>query len=101
MFSGPYHRVNILRQQIAPQRVSAQERPKVCIVIGAGAGIGVNVAKRFAKGGFTAVLCRRSDGDGLQRAVKAIQEAGGSAHGFLMDMVKPGAIEDLIAKVEA
>ena len=35
--------------------------PKVCLVIGAGAGIGGNVARRFAREGYHAVLCRRSD----------------------------------------
>jgi NAD(P)-dependent dehydrogenase (short-subunit alcohol dehydrogenase family) len=37
----------------------------VCLVIGAGAGIGGNVAKRFAQEGMHACLCRRSDEEGL------------------------------------
>ena len=36
----------------------------VCLVIGAGAGIGGNVAKRFARDGYHACLCRRSDEEG-------------------------------------
>ena len=36
----------------------------VCLVIGAGAGIGGNVGKRFAMDGYHAVLCRRTDQDG-------------------------------------
>ena len=39
----------------------------VCLVIGAGAGIGGNVGKRFAQAGYHAVLCRRSDQDGLNK----------------------------------
>ncbi len=31
----------------------------VCLVIGAGAGIGGNVARRFAQEGYHACLCRR------------------------------------------
>ena len=42
----------------------------VCLVIGAGAGIGGNVGKRFAREGFHVCLCRRSDEDGLQRLVE-------------------------------
>ena len=38
---------------------------RVCLVIGAGAGIGGNVARRFAQEGYHACLCRRSDEDGL------------------------------------
>ena len=36
----------------------------VCLVLGAGAGIGGTVGKRFAREGYHAVLCRRSDEDG-------------------------------------
>jgi NAD(P)-dependent dehydrogenase (short-subunit alcohol dehydrogenase family) len=73
----------------------------VCLVIGAGAGIGGNVAKRFALGGYHAVLCRRSDMDGLDRMVGDIQRDGGAASGFLLNAVADNAIEERIAAVEA
>ena len=38
----------------------------VCLVIGAGAGIGGTVGRRFAKEGYHSVLCRRSDEEGLK-----------------------------------
>jgi NAD(P)-dependent dehydrogenase (short-subunit alcohol dehydrogenase family) len=41
----------------------------VCLVIGAGAGIGGNVGKRFAQEGYHAVLCRRTDEEGLRKLV--------------------------------
>ena len=41
----------------------------VCLVIGAGAGIGGNVGKLFAANGYHAVLCRRSDEAGLSKLV--------------------------------
>ncbi len=72
----------------------------VCLVIGAGAGIGGNVGRRFAKEGFHAVLCRRSDEEGLQRLVAAIEDDGGTASGFLMNAIKPDAIEERVAQVE-
>jgi len=37
----------------------------VCLILGAGAGIGGNVAKRFAREGYHACLARRSDKPGL------------------------------------
>jgi NAD(P)-dependent dehydrogenase (short-subunit alcohol dehydrogenase family) len=73
----------------------------VCLVIGAGAGIGGNVAKRFALGGYHAVLCRRSDMDGLERMVGEIRQSGGTASGFLLNAVADGAIEERVAAVEA
>lgn len=73
----------------------------VCLVIGAGAGIGGNVAKKFASEGYHAVLCRRSDEEGLNQMVSDIRAAGGSATGFLLDASKPEGIEDRVAAVEA
>ncbi len=73
----------------------------VCLVIGAGAGIGGNVGKRFAREGYHAVLCRRSDEQGLQHLVKSIEAEGGSASGFLLDAAQPDSIEDRVAAVEA
>lgn len=73
----------------------------VCLVIGAGAGIGGNVGKRFARDGYHAVLCRRSDEDGLRKLVASIEAEGGSASGFLLDASAPDSIEERVAAVEA
>ena len=73
----------------------------VCLVLGAGAGIGGNVARRFAREGYHAVLCRRSDGDGLNALVDAIQGDGGSATGHLLNAVEPNSIEERVAAIEA
>jgi NAD(P)-dependent dehydrogenase (short-subunit alcohol dehydrogenase family) len=73
----------------------------VCLVIGAGAGIGGNVAKRFAREGYHAVLCRRTDQDGLNRLVESIESDGGSASGFLLNAVVANSIEDRVAAIEA
>ena len=73
----------------------------VCLVIGAGAGIGGTVGKRFAREGYHAVLCRRTDEAGLATLVDEIESAGGSASGFLMNAVAEDAIEERVAQVEA
>ena len=73
----------------------------VCLVIGAGAGIGGTTGKRFAKEGYHAVLCRRSDEDGLTKMVADIEADGGSASGFLMNATEPDSIEKRVADVEA
>ena len=68
--------------------------------MGAGAGIGGTTGKRFAREGYHAVLCRRSDEDGLKAMVTAIREEGGDASGFLLNAVEENAIEDQIVHVE-
>jgi len=73
---------------------------KVCLVIGAGAGIGGTVGAKFAANGYHAALCRRSDADGLEKLVSGIHEAGGSASGHMLNAVEDGAIDTLVEEVE-
>lgn len=73
---------------------------KVCLVLGAGAGIGGCVGKRFAREGFHAVLARRSDQEGLDRLVREIEAEGGVATGRLIDATREGAIEQLVEETE-
>lgn len=72
----------------------------VCLVLGAGAGIGGTVGAKFAKEGYHAVLCRRSDKDGLDRLVDAIKSDGDQASGFLLNAIEDDSIESLVTNVE-
>lgn len=73
---------------------------RVCLVIGAGAGIGGTVGKRFAREGYHSVLSRRSDQEGLDRLVADIEAEGCAATGCLLDATQDGAIETLVEDVE-
>ncbi|MEM6710232.1 MAG: SDR family NAD(P)-dependent oxidoreductase [Pseudomonadota bacterium] len=73
----------------------------VCLVMGAGAGIGGHVGMKFAREGYHAVLCRRSDAEGLDRLVQAIRAEGGDATGYLLNAVEDGALETRLEAVEA
>ena len=72
----------------------------VCLILGAGAGIGGNVGKKFAKEGYHTVLARRSDEEGLNKLVADINQAGDSAVGRLLNAVDEDAIENLIVDIE-
>lgn len=72
----------------------------VCLVMGAGAGIGGSVGKRFAAGGYHSVLCRRSNQGGLDKLVEDIEADGGTATGVLLNAVEEGVIESLVESVE-
>ena len=72
----------------------------VCLVLGAGAGIGGTVAKKFAKEGFHSCLCRRSDQKGLDQLVSDIEQESGSATGYLINAIEDNVLEELILKIE-
>ena len=72
----------------------------VCLVLGAGAGIGGTVATRFAQEGYHSCLCRRSDQKGLDKLVGNIKSEGGSASGYLLNAIEDNVIEDLITSIE-
>ena len=74
---------------------------KVCLVLGAGAGIGGTVAKKFASDGYHAYLARRTDEEGLNRLIKEIEDAGGKASGSLLNVIEENSIEDLVNKIES
>ena len=73
----------------------------VCLVFGAGAGIGGTVAAKFAEEGYHSFLCRRSDKEGLDKLIGDIEASGGSASGQLLNAIEDDAIEEVINKVES
>jgi NAD(P)-dependent dehydrogenase (short-subunit alcohol dehydrogenase family) len=75
--------------------------PPVCLILGAGAGIGGHVAKRFARDGYHGCVARRSDQAGLDKLVAEINATGGSASGHLLNAVEEGSIEQLVTSIEA
>ncbi|PPR15287.1 MAG: Glucose 1-dehydrogenase [Alphaproteobacteria bacterium MarineAlpha9_Bin3] len=72
----------------------------ICLVIGAGAGIGGNTAHRFSKEGYHVALCRRSNQEALDNMVKDIEAKGGSASGYILNAIKEDTIENLVKDLE-
>jgi NAD(P)-dependent dehydrogenase (short-subunit alcohol dehydrogenase family) len=73
---------------------------KVALVIGAGDATGGAIARRFARGGYTACVTRRT-ADKLVPLVEGIQAEGGQAHGFASDARNEAEVQALFAKIEA
>ena len=72
----------------------------VCLVLGAGAGIGGTVAAKFASEGYHSYLCRRSDKEGLDRLIGNIEKNGGTASGCLLNAADDDVLENLITSIE-
>ena len=73
----------------------------VCLVLGAGAGIGGTVAAKFANEGYHAHLCRRTDQEGLDKLIQGIEDSGGSSSGSLINAIEEDVLEELITTVES
>jgi NAD(P)-dependent dehydrogenase (short-subunit alcohol dehydrogenase family) len=71
----------------------------VVLVIGAGDALGGAIARRFAREGYAAVVCRRHL-DALQPLVEKIAAAGGEAHAFSCDARREEQVTTLFEKVE-
>ena len=75
---------------------------KVCLVVGAGDGVGGAIAKAFAGGGFTVAITRRARNlDQLQGLADEIAKAGGKAIAYGVDARSEDEMVALFDRVEA
>ena len=73
--------------------------PGAALVIGAGDATGGAIARRFARGGYTACVTRRT-ADKLQPLVQRIQAEGGQARAFGSDARDEAAMVALVSTIE-
>ncbi|KQN19535.1 short-chain dehydrogenase [Sphingomonas sp. Leaf33] len=76
--------------------------PGVCLVIGAGEGVGGAIARSFAAAGHTVCVTRRARNlDRLDALVADIRSAGGKAHAFGVDARSEEETTALFDRIEA
>ncbi len=76
-------------------------RSGVCLVIGAGDGLGAALAAAFAAEGLAVCVTRRPrHADALEALAARLRGAGASAHAFPLDAREEGEIVGLIARIE-
>jgi NAD(P)-dependent dehydrogenase (short-subunit alcohol dehydrogenase family) len=77
------------------------EDRRVCLVIGAGDGLGGGIARAFAREGLVACVTRRPRHlDQLQSLVGAIEAEGGKAHAFGVDARVESEVVGLVDEIE-
>jgi NAD(P)-dependent dehydrogenase (short-subunit alcohol dehydrogenase family) len=75
---------------------------KVCLIIGAGDGLGAAMARTFAAAGLTVCVTRRERNlQQLQSLVTNIEASGGKAHAFPVDARNEDAMIALFDTIEA
>jgi len=75
--------------------------PKVCLVVGAGAGVGGSVARAFAREGLTVCMTRRPRNlDQLEEMAAEIRAEGGQAHAMGVDARSEEEMTALFDRIE-
>ena len=72
---------------------------KICVITGAGTGIGKGIARRFAKAGGTLVLASRKEAN-LQETAREARELGAEVMVKVTDVTDEAAVLDLFAAVD-
>lgn len=72
---------------------------RVCLIVGAGNGLGAGLARVFARAGMTVCLVRRHL-EALEPLVQEIRTLGMDAHGFAVDARDPMALGALFDQIE-
>ena len=71
-----------------------------CVIVGAGPGLGLSLARRFARGGFEAALVGRKQGR-LDRLAEALIAEGHGARGFDADAGDEAALTAAFGRIAA
>ena len=75
---------------------------RVCLVVGAGPGVGAAVARAFAREGLTVCVTRRARNlDELESLAASIRADGGKAHAFGVDAREEAEMIALVDRIEA
>jgi NAD(P)-dependent dehydrogenase (short-subunit alcohol dehydrogenase family) len=81
--------------------MGGSDRTGVCLVIGAGDGVGVAVGRAFAREGLVACLTRRPRNlDQLEAQAALIRQEGGKAHAFGVDAREEDEMVALVDRIE-
>lgn len=73
----------------------------VCLVVGAGDGVGSAIARAFAAEGFTVCVTRRPKSqEQLDELEKSLRETGATAYAFGVDARKEEDTVELVARIE-
>eukprot|EP00933_Yihiella_yeosuensis_P020782 TRINITY_DN1659_c0_g2_i5.p1 TRINITY_DN1659_c0_g2~~TRINITY_DN1659_c0_g2_i5.p1 ORF type:complete len:291 (-),score=33.81 TRINITY_DN1659_c0_g2_i5:92-904(-) len=72
----------------------------VCLVMGAGFGLGSGIARRFAREGYTVCLVRRRDKTKLEALAAELKNLGHKAIPYLCDGANEDSVRELVEGIE-
>src|SRR5438067_12127800 len=74
---------------------------ETALITGASSGIGLDLARLFAKDGCDVVLVARSEGKLRELAAELERDCGVKAHVIALDLARPNAAEALVQRLPA
>lgn len=75
--------------------------PAMAFVTGGSRGIGAAICRRLAGQGYAVAVCYAHNREAADRVVAEIEQAGGQAAAFALDVAEPERIEAAVAEAEA
>lgn len=82
--------------------MNSDRQQKVCLVIGAGDGLGGAIARQFAASGYHVCVTRRArNSEELEALAQSLRDAGGQASAFPVDARGENAMVGLFDTIEA
>lgn len=77
------------------------ERKGVCLIVGAGDGLGSALVRAFAKEGYVIAMTRRARNlDTLEALAETVRAGGGAAHAYGVDARDEAEMDGLFATIE-
>ncbi|NNE56527.1 MAG: SDR family oxidoreductase [Hellea sp.] len=74
---------------------------RLCLITGASAGIGAAIAREYAGRGWDLALTARREEPMIELAQSLKKQFGTTSHIFLLDLFGDGAVNDLMARIDA
>src|SRR5947209_10503748 len=88
--------IGLLGRELLQRMREADLRGQVALITGGSRGLGLLLAREFARAGCRLVICARDDGE-LARAREELEQQGATVRAVRCDVADRGQVDELVA----